>query len=129
MKYFTQQEAESLIPDLEKIYKSVAALAVKAQAKAENIRRLEEKKNALPELAIERSQLEFLVSGMNEWLQKIVDLGAFPKGLDPALVDFPHRLGGREVYLCWKLGEKRITHYHGLEEGFGGRRALPKTAR
>jgi hypothetical protein len=57
------------------------------------------------------------------------DALAQPKGLDPALVDFPHRLAGADVVLCWKLGEKKITYYHGNEEGFAGRKALPKNQR
>lgn len=64
---------------------------------------------------------------MNDSFKKIADLGAFPKGIDPALVDFPHRLSGKDVYLCWKLGDKRITHYHGVDEGFAGRRPLDKS--
>ena len=126
MKYFTLEEAEALIPELEKIYASIAGIASKAQAKAEAIKRLEDKEpGRISEITIEKSQLQFLVNGVNDWLQKILDIGAFPKGLDPTLVDFPYRLGDKEVYLCWKWGEKKITYYHGFEEGFSGRRPLP----
>ncbi|MGH9355093.1 MAG: DUF2203 family protein [Terriglobia bacterium] len=31
---------------------------------------------------------------------------------------------GREVYLCWKLGEPGIEYWHGVEEGFAGRKPL-----
>ncbi len=129
MRHFTLAEAEVLIPELERIFDAISEIAAKAEAKAERVRKLErdESKN-LSQLAIERAQLQFLAGGMNEWFQKIVNLGAMPKGLDPALVDFPYRLGDREVYLCWRLGEKRITHYHGLEEGYAGRKALPRAA-
>jgi len=127
MKYFTVQEAEALIPELEKIFKTIQEINPKAEEKARLVREMEAKKNPDPAaLALETGSLEFLVNGINEWFQRILDIGAMPKGLDPALVDFPHRLGDKEVYLCWKLGEKKISHYHGLEEGFGGRRKLPK---
>ncbi len=59
-------------------------------------------------------------------MQKIVELGALPKGVSPALVDFPSRIDGREAYLCWKLGEKRVSHYHHVDEGFSTRKPLPK---
>lgn len=124
MKHFTREEAEALIPELEKIYRSIGEVVERAQAKAENVRRLEQEDSGDAELAIERSQLQFLAGSVNELLQKVVDLGAEPKGLSPALVDFPHRLNGRDVYLCWKLGEKRITHYHGTDEGYAGRKRL-----
>jgi len=128
VKYFSVEEAEALIPELERIFDTVAELAAKAQAKAEAVDRLERAKKADPsQLAIEQSQLQFLTQAANEQLQSIVDLGAVPKGLEPALVDFPARVEGREAYLCWKLGEKAITHYHGVEEGFGGRKPLKRT--
>ena len=130
MKYFSVAEAEALIPDLERIFEAILEIAAKAEAKAENIRRLsEDEQRHVPELAIEKSQLQFMANGMNEWFQKIAELGALPKGLDPALVDFPHRLGGQDVVLCWKLGDKKITHYHGVDEGFSGRKALPRSQR
>ena len=65
----------------------------------------------------------------NSRMQKIVDMGALPKGVQPALVDFPSHLEGREVYLCWKLGDKKLTHSHGTDEGFANRRPLPKRRR
>ena len=114
-----------MIPELEKIYKAIGEILVTAEEKAERVRALEARGEDSPELAIERSQLQFLSNGINEWLKRILDIGAMPKGLSPALVDFPHQLEGREVCLCWKLGEKKITHYHGLDEGYAGRRPLP----
>lgn len=126
MKRFTLEEAEALIPDLERIFDAALELAAKAEAKAEQVRRLEASQGDPAQLAIERGQLLFLAGGINDWLKRIQDLGAVVKGIEPALVDFPSRLGGREVYLCWRLGEKSVTHYHGVEEGFAGRKPLPK---
>ena len=50
--------------------------------------------------------------------------GAIVKDLDTGLVDFPARLQGQEVLLCWQLGEEQVEHWHGLEEGFAGRKRL-----
>lgn len=129
MRYFTRAEAEALIPELERIFDAVAELAAQAEVKAASLRRRrdgggEDADEAAS--AIERSQLQFLTQGINDWMQKIVDLGALPKGVDPALVDFPSRLDGREVYLCWRLGEKALSYYHAVDEGFSNRKLLPK---
>lgn len=124
MKYFTPEEADALIPELEKIFEAVAELAAQAEMKAASLRRRGEDDPA--GAAIERSQLQFLASNINERLQGVVELGAVPKGVEPALVDFPARLEGRDVYLCWKLGDKKIGYYHPVEEGFASRRPLPK---
>ena len=51
-------------------------------------------------------------------------LGAIVKDLDDGLVDFPALREGEEVLLCWRLGEDEVAHWHGLEEGFAGRRRL-----
>jgi hypothetical protein len=40
------------------------------------------------------------------------------------LVDFPHLRRGEEVNLCWKYGEREIRHWHGLDEGYSGRKPL-----
>lgn len=129
MKFFTVEEAEAVIPSLEGIFEAVAELTAKAEVKASSLRRLQEDDADPAAAAIERSQLQFLAASINEWMQKIVDLGAVPKGVQPALVDFPSHLEGREIYLCWKLGDKKITHYHGTDEGFANRKPLPKRRR
>lgn len=127
MRYFTVAEAEALIPALERIFAAVAELLAQAEVKA---RALKDRQDAGAEDpaadAIARSQLQFLTRDIDARMREIVELGALPKGVDPALVDFPARLDGREVYLCWRLGDKAIGHYHGVEEGFSGRKPLPR---
>jgi hypothetical protein len=127
MKHFTPEEAEALIPELERIFEAVAELTAQAEVKAASVRRRRDEGDADPAAsAIERSQLQFLAQGINDWMQKIVELGALPKGVEPALVDFPGRVNGAEVYLCWKLGEKKLGFYHTADEGFSSRKPLPK---
>jgi hypothetical protein len=46
------------------------------------------------------------------------------KDPDTGLVDFPARLAGAEAFLCWRLGEDEIDHWHGIDEGFSGRKPL-----
>lgn len=58
-------------------------------------------------------------------VNEIHGLGAQVKDLDEGLVDFPARRGDEEVLLCWRLGEPEVGFWHGLEEGFAGRRPLP----
>lgn len=50
--------------------------------------------------------------------------GAIVKDLDEGLVDFPARRRGEEILLCWRLGEGEVAFWHGLEEGFAGRRPI-----
>ena len=59
-----------------------------------------------------------------EVLERIAERGCHLKGLDPGLVDFPYLRNGREVYLCWRMGEKKIRYWHEIEDGFEGRQPL-----
>ena len=56
--------------------------------------------------------------------EEIDDAGAQIKSLEDGLLDFPSRRGGEQVLLCWKLGEDKIGYWHGIDEGFAGRRPL-----
>lgn len=58
-------------------------------------------------------------------VNRIQALGVVVKDLDRGLVDFPARRGDEEVLLCWELGEDAVAFWHGLEDGFAGRRPLP----
>lgn len=129
MRYFTLAEAEALIPEIESVFTRALRLRDQAERRAESVRALEESGEDPAKTALERGQLQFLIGRINECLAEVGALGAVPKGLEPALADFPHKLGDDEVYLCWKAGETRITHFHGVEEGFAGRRPLPKGKR
>ena len=51
-------------------------------------------------------------------------LGVEFKGYDMGLVDFPAEIDGRPVYLCWRLGEERVEHWHERDAGFAGRQPL-----
>ncbi len=57
-------------------------------------------------------------------LDRIANRGCHLKGLDPGLVDFPHLRDGKEVYLCWRVGEAKIRYWHEIEDGFEGRQPL-----
>jgi hypothetical protein len=127
VKLFTREEAEALIPELERVFAAILEIAARAEMKAAELRRrVESGRDDEALSAIERSQLQFMASQINERLQEIVALGALPKGVEPALVDFPAVIDGREAYLCWRLGEKTLTHWHGRDEGFSSRKPLPK---
>jgi hypothetical protein len=56
--------------------------------------------------------------------EQIDDAGAQIKSLEEGLLDFPSRRHGELVLLCWKLGEGAIEYWHGVGEGFAGRKPL-----
>jgi hypothetical protein len=74
--------------------------------------------------AKQRLEHNRLVGAMQEALEKIQATGCVVKDLEVGLLDFPARINGEAVYLCWRLGEDRIRFYHAQDEGFSGRKPI-----
>ena len=71
-----------------------------------------------------RARRDASAAGLQDIFRLFEDLGVLIKDLDIGLIDFLTLYGGREVCLCWKLGEDGIQFWHGPEEGFRGRKAI-----
>ena len=71
-----------------------------------------------------RQRLERGTEAARKGLEEIQRLGGVTKDLGLGLVDFLHLRDGREVNLCWRYGEEKITHWHGLDEGYSSRKPL-----
>ena len=61
---------------------------------------------------------------MRRLLETLEESGIVLRDIDRGLVDFPALSDGREIYLCWELGEDEVAYWHELEAGFGGRQPL-----
>jgi len=61
--------------------------------------------------------------------REVEEMGAVLKDARTGLVDFYGRVDGKAVWLCWKYGEDAVTHYHGLHEGFAGRKPIEPNMR
>jgi hypothetical protein len=73
-----------------------------------------------------KAQYDSNAQALKNSMDRIEDLGVLVKDLDIGLVDFPTLFGGEEVYLCWRMDEDDIDHWHGVNEGFRGRRPIDK---
>jgi hypothetical protein len=71
-----------------------------------------------------RDELERAETELAAALTALEELGVVVKDLDAGLVDFPALRDGEHVFLCWQLGEADVTWWHGLEEGFRGRKPI-----
>lgn len=61
---------------------------------------------------------------IGELTLNIEEMGCVIKDYKSGLIDFPAIYNGREIYLCWKLGENEITAWHEIDEGFIGRKPI-----
>jgi len=75
-------------------------------------------------LAQRKAEREKAIQRIKDALGEIDATGVQVKDLDIGLLDFPCEVEGRTVLLCWKLGEAGITHWHGMDEGFSGRKPI-----
>ena len=129
-KYFTVAEANALLPLLRSILRDVTELARDLRDRHERLARLESApRESLGEAYKEELQqieaeFERDQERMREYEVELKNLGVELKDYYTGLVDFPCRMDGRDVYLCWRLGESEVAHWHELDAGFAGRRKL-----
>ena len=70
------------------------------------------------------SRIEDQVRAIDDCLREFDAIGCECKDFRLGLVDFPAMLDGRVVYLCWKLGESEVAHWHEVDGGFSGRKPV-----
>jgi hypothetical protein len=75
-------------------------------------------------LSAEKSRRDTCVTQLRAAIEKVQSYGCEVKDLDIGLIDFRTFYRGREVYLCWKLGEQGIKWWHSLDDGFRGRQPI-----
>jgi hypothetical protein len=128
---FTFDEAQSLLPVLESL------LRVAMNAK-KTIEEFEAELQALQHriflnggtfvdvvpMARRRAERGKAEQGAKDALAEIDSIGVQVKDLDMGLLDFPCEVEGQIILLCWRLGEKSITHWHGTQEGFAARKPI-----
>ena len=61
---------------------------------------------------------------MKEHLNSINQKGILVKNIEQGLVDFPSIKDGREIYLCWNMGEESIDYWHEIDSGYSGRQPI-----
>ena len=130
-KYFSRQEAEELLPIIEhglekarQKKQQIDVLSAEISTATSRIMLLGGSLPPFAELTGKKAEHEKLAGELLETIKELQQTGCVVKDLDTGLVDFPSLLGGEEVYLCWKLREERIGFWHGIEEGFAGRKSL-----
>jgi hypothetical protein len=80
------------------------------------------------ELRLSRLRMQGLIDQMAAGVARIDALGLTLRDIEKGLVDVPALASGRQIWLCWRLGETSIGWWHGLDSGFDGRRPLTELA-
>ena len=130
--YFTVEEANALVPKLESAFRRMLALRAQLRAAGAELERLGlptdaqglRRQGGSPEAQAARGRALGLLEALNEELEGLSAIGVQVKDLDVGLCDFVARREGRDVLLCWRLGEKEVAFWHELSTGFSGRKPI-----
>lgn len=130
-KTFTFEEATTLLPVLRALLKR----AMEGKRLIEDVEKeLQDVKHKIllsggllidiPEMARRQAERDKALQDIKDALAEIDAIGVQVKDLDIGLLDFPCVVDDEIVLLCWKYGEEKIAFWHGLEEGFRGRKPI-----
>jgi len=128
---FTLQEAQVLLPVLETLLKKAIEGKKLIEQVEEDFQQVANRiflsggcEVDVTALARRKAEKDVAMQRVKDALAEIDATGVQVKDIDIGLLDFPCMVEDRVILLCWKLGEKNIEHWHGMEEGFHGRKPI-----
>ena len=118
LKYFTPAEAVKTLPLVKKIVSDILGCGIK-------IRRII---SSLDGNIEDNAGVQKLIVEMDSYIEELKEIGCLYKdwNFSIGLVDFPAIIEDKEVYLCWRSDEKEINYYHGINDGYAGRKIIPE---
>lgn len=131
MKTFTLDEAQALLPLLESLLTRAMESRDAAQAIEDELSQLSHRIFLMGGMHVDlgrvikmKAEAEALMKRTRETVAEIDAIGVQVKDIAAGLLDFPCRVDGETVLLCWKRGEAQIEFWHTMEAGFRGRQAI-----
>jgi hypothetical protein len=117
-RLFTLDEAKALLPDVVRHADAFVAMRADLAELGSALRAGE------PSQLGGVAELKGMEARLSETLTWLTDQGIEVKGWAPLIVDFPGRIGGEDVLLCWLEGERELGWFHHRDQGFAGRRPI-----
>lgn len=131
VRVFTVAQANAMLPLVSAIVADIVELSRDVISRRERLVDLERRANydSAPrvyaeELHLVKDELQSDSQRLQAYVEELRELGVEPKSGPEGLVDFPASINGKTVYLCWKLGEPDVTHWHEMDAGFAGRQPI-----
>lgn len=113
---FTLEQANRALPLVRRVVSDI----VHTREQASQLQsRLEKSAGQLHQQV--QQELDLAIDKLHVYLDELTEIGCELKDFQTGLVDFVGTHDGRDIYLCWKLGEERIGYFHELNAGFAGR--------
>ena len=128
-RFYAIDEANAALPDVERILGALREQRGELiEARDRAIRLTPEDGTPPPEAAEQlrllRLRMQGLIDQMQAGVARLVELDITLRDIQTGLIDFPALVSGRPIWLCWRLGEPDVSHWHAQNEGFDSRRPL-----
>lgn len=132
-RYFTLDEARALLPVVGRSIREAVQGKLRYQEAETWLQELSQRILMQGGMTVDtevaeawKTQRDTNAQSLKHSMEKLEEAGVVVKDLDIGLVDFPTLYRGEEVYLCWRMDEQDIEHWHGVHEGFAGRKEIDK---
>lgn len=121
-KHYTREEAEALLPQVRTWLARLNEMRSALERADKRLASLMHPGNDIGGDLVNRSirTLADMQVLLGEFQKRDIHI----KDIERGLLDFPAIIGGKEVFLCWELGEENIEFWHDLETGYGGRERI-----
>ena len=126
-KLFTPDEANSALPDVRRAVATIQDRMKWLASHPPAVSYLVKQLRIPMDAPVSPDYFGSLIE-MRSALGEVESIGCHIKDIQTGLVDFPSRLDGRDILLCWRVGEESIEYYHDLDSGYSGRRPIPENA-
>ena len=117
---FTLEQANKSLP----LVKRVVSDIVRTHAEAAKLQQQSERLVGNSAQASIQKSLEQTMHRLEDYVDELSEIGCELKDYQAGLIDFTGRHDGRDICLCWKMGEEKITHWHETGTGFAGRKPV-----
>jgi hypothetical protein len=120
LTFFTPLEVNSILPDVQRM---LLDLGAKKNQIASERKVLEELalRDGGEEVELARQKIRVLMEEIERIIGLLEEMGCMVRHIDEGIVDFPALRYGKQVYLCWRLGESEVSYWHDMEKGYAGR--------
>lgn len=133
-RYFSLAEANAMIPELEEAFHRMMQL----QSELRKIYRRLDAADFAPEgddfdldppgaslqVRNDLGMLKGLMGALRDQVVALLQQGAMVKSVESGLVDWFSRKDERDIFLCWRMGEKEVSHWHDIDTGYDSRRPV-----
>ena len=129
-RYYAIDEANLALPEVERILAALRDQRAELIALRDRVVAASPPDDEAPtdevaeRIRLLRLGMQGLIDQMQAGVARLVEMDITLRDIPTGLIDFPALVSGRPIWLCWRLGETDVAHWHSVDEGFDARRPL-----